>query len=61
MIKDVYYVPWLEKNLLSIRIIVKCIPQLHINFSNNKWFIVDKNNKNMVSMGVEEQGLFLLI
>jgi hypothetical protein len=54
MIKDVYYVPCLEKNLLSISSIMKHSPHLDINFSNNRCFIVDKNSKKMIAMGVEE-------
>jgi hypothetical protein len=53
MIKDVYYVPYLEKNLLLIST-KKHSPHLHINFNDNRCFIVDKNNKKMVSIGVEE-------
>jgi hypothetical protein len=43
MIKDVYYVPCLGKNLLSTRSIMKHSP--HINFNDNRCFIVDKNRK----------------
>jgi hypothetical protein len=36
---------------------MKHSPHLDINFNNNRCFIVDKNSKKMVTMGVEEQGL----
>jgi len=55
MIKDVYYVPCLEINLLSISSIMKCSPHLDITFSNTRCFIVDKNSKNMVAMGVKNR------
>jgi hypothetical protein len=34
---------------------------MHIDFNDNKHFIVDKNSKMMVVMGVEEQSLFQLL
>jgi hypothetical protein len=61
MIKDVYYVHCSEKNILLVSSIMKHSLYLHINFSDNRCFIVDKNSKKMVAMGVEEHGLFQLL
>jgi hypothetical protein len=62
MINDIYYAPCLEKNLLlSIYSIMEHSPHLDINFSNNGCSIVNKNRKNMVSMGMEEEVLFQFI
>ena len=33
----------------------------HINFNNNRSFIVDQNSKKMVTMGVEQHNLFWLL
>ena len=33
----------------------------HINFNNNRSFIVDQNSKKMVTMGVEQHDLFWLL
>jgi hypothetical protein len=60
MIKNVYYVPCLEKNLLLISSIMKHRQHLLI-FNDNMCFIAYNNNKNMVTRGVEEQGVFWLL
>jgi hypothetical protein len=60
-IKYVYCVPCLEIKPLPISSTRKFSAHLHINFNDNRCFIVDKNNKKMVAMGVEERGLFQLI
>jgi hypothetical protein len=36
-------------------------PHLDVNFSNHKCYIVDKNIKKIVSLGVEDHGLFRLV
>jgi hypothetical protein len=54
MIKDVYYVPCLEKNLLLISSIMKHSLHLHIDFSDNVCFLLIRITKTMVVMGVEE-------
>lgn len=47
MIKDVHYVLCFEKNLLSISSIMKQSPNFHINFRDNRCFIVDLNRKKL--------------
>ena len=34
---------------------------LDVNFSNHKCYIVDKERKKTISLGVEDQGLFRLV
>jgi hypothetical protein len=61
MIKYVYFVPYLEKKLLLISSIIKHSLDFYINYSINRCFVVDKNNKTTIVMGVEKQGLFQMI
>jgi hypothetical protein len=53
-----YYVPGLQKKLLSISCIMKHSPHLDIVFDNNRCLFVAKKSKKAIVMGVEEQGLF---
>lgn len=36
-------------------------PQLHVNFHNHKCYIVDKETKKTIALGVEDHGLFRLV
>jgi hypothetical protein len=36
-------------------------PHLDVNFSNHKCYIIDKNTKKMISLGVEGHGIFKLV
>jgi hypothetical protein len=58
---NVYYMPGMELNLLSVSQIMWHNPQLDVNFSNHKCYIVDKETKKIVSLGVEDHGLFRLV
>jgi hypothetical protein len=58
---NVYYVPGMELNLLSISQIMQHSPQLGVNFSNHKCYIVDKETKKTIALGVEDSGLFRLV
>jgi hypothetical protein len=48
---NVYYVPGMELNLLSVSQIMWHNPQLDVNFSNHKCYIVDKETKKIVALG----------
>ena len=41
---NVHYVPRMELNLLSVNQIRRYCPQLSVNFSNHKFYIVNKEN-----------------
>jgi hypothetical protein len=58
---NVYYVRVMEIILISVIHIMRHMPQLDVNFSNHKCYIVDKETKNIVSLDVEDHGLFKLV
>jgi hypothetical protein len=58
---NVYYVPSMELNLLSMSQIMRHFPHLDVNFSNHKCYIVDQVTKKTISLGVEDHGLFRLV
>lgn len=51
----------LVEDLLFINEIMKYNPHLDVIFSNNNYHIVHKHSKNLVDMGVEENGIFHLV
>jgi hypothetical protein len=61
MFLNVYYVPGMELNLLSVRQIMRHDPHLDVNFSNHKCYIVDRETKKIVALGVEDHELFRLV
>jgi hypothetical protein len=61
MFLNVHYVPGMELDLLSVSQIMRHSPHLDVNFSNHKCYIVDKNTKNIIALGVEDHGLFRLV
>jgi len=61
MFLNFHYVPGMELNLLSVSQIMRHSPHLDVNFSNHKCYIVDKNTKKIVALGVEDHGLFRLV
>jgi hypothetical protein len=58
---NVYYMPDMELNLLSVSQIMQRSPQLDVNFSNHKCYIVNKETKKTVALGVEDHELFRLV
>jgi len=58
---NVYHVPSMEPNLLSVSKIMRHCPQLNVNFSNHKCYIVDKETKKTIDFGVEDHGLLRLV
>ena len=61
MFLNVYYVPGMKLNLFSVCQIIRHCPDLAVNFSNHKCYIVDKETKKTIALGVEDQGLFILV
>jgi len=57
---NVYYVPGMELNLLSVSQIIQHNPQLDVNFSNHKCYIVDKETKKTVALSVKYHRLIRL-
>ena len=53
MFLNVYYVPGMKLNLLSVSQIMRHCPHLAVNFSNHKCYIVDKETKKTIALGVE--------
>ena len=51
----------MELNLLSVNPIMEHNPQLDVNFSNHKCYIVDKDTRKTIALGVEDHGLFKLV
>lgn len=59
LVKDVYYVPGLQKHLLSISWIMQHSSR-HLDFVfSNDSFIVDRRRTKTTAMRVEEHGLFV--
>jgi hypothetical protein len=61
MFLNVHYVSCMELNMLSVSQIMRHSPHLDVNFSNHKCYIVDKNTKKIIALGVEDHGLFRLV
>jgi hypothetical protein len=61
MFLNVHYVPGMELNFLSVSQIMRHSPHLDVNFSNHKCYIIDKNTKKIIALGVEDHGLFRLV
>lgn len=57
---DVYYVPGMEHNLLSVSQIMRHSPQLDVVFSSSNCSIVDRETRIPIAMGLEDHGLFRL-
>jgi hypothetical protein len=58
---NVYYMLGMELNLLSVNQIMWHNPQLDVNFSNHKCYIVEKETKKIVALDVEDHRLFRLV
>jgi hypothetical protein len=61
MFLNIHYVPSIELDLLSVSQIMRHSPHLDVNFSNHKCYIVGKNTKKIVALGVEDHGMFRLV
>lgn len=61
MFLNVHYVPGMELNLHSISQIMRHSPHLDVVFSNHKCYIVDKETKKTIALGVEDYVLFRLV
>eukprot|EP00253_Pinus_taeda_P017030 PITA_17030 len=58
---NVYYVPGMEINLLSISQIMRNSPQLDVVFSAHKCSIIDRDTRLTVVVGLEDHGLYKLL
>lgn len=58
MFLNVYYVPGIKLNLLSVSQIMRHGPHLDVNFSNHKYYIIDRATKKTIALGVEDHWLF---
>jgi hypothetical protein len=58
---NVFYVPGLEHNFLSVSQIMRRCPHLDIIFSNHRCYVVEKETKKAVGFGVGDLGLFTLV
>eukprot|EP00253_Pinus_taeda_P002078 PITA_02078 len=58
---NVYYVPGMETNLLSVSQIMRNSPQLDIVFSLHKCSIIDREKNLIVVVGLEDHGLYRLL
>eukprot|EP00253_Pinus_taeda_P011625 PITA_11625 len=58
---NVYYVPGMEINLLSVSQIMRNSPQLDVVFSAHKCSIIDRDTSLMVVVGIEDHGLYRLL
>eukprot|EP00253_Pinus_taeda_P005669 PITA_05669 len=58
---NVYYVPGMEINLLSVSQIMRNSPQLDVVFSMHKCSIIDRETKLTVAVGLEDHGLYRLL
>ena len=58
---NVYYVPGMEINLLSVNQIMRNSPQLDVVFSAHKCSIIDKDTSLTVAVGLEDHGLYRLL
>ena len=57
---DVYYVPGMELNLLSVSQLLRHSPHLAVTFSSHQCTITDRVTKSTVVVGLEDHGLFRL-
>lgn len=51
----------MEHNFLLVSEIMKQSPHLLVIFSNHKWYMVDKDSKKVIVLGIEDHGLFKLV
>eukprot|EP00253_Pinus_taeda_P027235 PITA_27235 len=58
---NVYYVPGMEINLLSVSQIMRNSPQLDVVFSVHKCSIIDRETNLTVVVGLEDHGLYRLL
>ena len=58
---NVYYVPGMETNLLSVSQIMRNSPQLDVVFSVHKCSIIDRETNLTVAVGLEDHGLYRLL
>eukprot|EP00253_Pinus_taeda_P006371 PITA_06371 len=58
---NVYYVPGMEINLLSISQIMRNSPRLDVVFSTHKCSIIDRETSLTVAVGLEDHGLYRLL
>jgi hypothetical protein len=58
---NLYCVLGMELNFLSISQITRHNPQLDADFSNQKYYIVDKETKKTVSLDVKDHRLLRLM
>jgi len=58
---NVYYVPGMEINLLSVSQIMRNSPQLGVVFSAHKCSIIDRETSLTVAVGLEDHGLYRLL
>ena len=55
---NVYYVPSMEINLLSVSQIMRNSPQLDVVFSAHKCSIIDRETSLTVVVGLEDHGIY---
>ena len=55
---DVYYVPGMELNLLSISQLLRHSPQLDVTFSSHQCTITNRATQSTVVVSIEDHGLF---
>eukprot|EP00253_Pinus_taeda_P032077 PITA_32077 len=58
---NVYYVPSMEINLLSVNQIMRNSPQLYVVFSVHKCSTIDKETSLTIVVGLEDHGLYKLL
>jgi hypothetical protein len=58
---NVHYVSVMDKNLLSIIVIMMNNHHLHMIFGHHKCYFVDKVNEKTLAHGIEEHGMFMLV
>ena len=54
---DVYYVPGMELNLLSVIQLLRHSPHLAVTFSSHQCTITDRATKSTIAVGLEDHGL----
>lgn len=58
---NVYYVPRMELNLLSVSQILRRSPRLDVTFNSHQCNIIDWETQCIVVVGLEDHGLFRLV
>lgn len=58
---NVYFVPSMELNLLSINQIMYHSPQLDVVFNSHKCSIVSKETRTTIVIALEDHGLYRLV